>query len=116
MKVDFGVSDIRFLCEDLTMTLSSENYALLLNRCRQFATKNGTQRAKFIGAYLVRDAWVYQDSVVEINVDPLCSRMDIVRVENRNPVVCLDNMGQQYRTHGEFRYVKEHLMKLVGLV
>lgn len=85
-----------------------------LARYYDFARKNGkTKVASFVNGTLCRNATVYEDAIVKVAIDPLSKEMEIRRVENGNPVICIDEDGEVYRTHGEFRYVEAHLQGLL---
>lgn len=90
-------------------------FSEILDRTRKFAHNKGAKNvATFVNGTLCRNAIVYADEVVHVAVDPLSKEMQITRVENKNPVVCVDEDGQTYRYHGEFNHVEGHLLGLIN--
>ena len=86
-----------------------------LARYYDYARKNGRPKvATFVNGTLCRNATVYEDATVKVSIDPLSKEMEIRRMENNNPVICIDEDGEVYRTHGEFRYVEAHLQSLLA--
>ncbi len=59
------------------------------------------------------NARAYKDDVVTIvcEAEPSPALL-VIRIENHNPVLCIDRKGDPYRQHGEFTYLEAHVAKL----
>jgi len=53
----------------------------------------------------------YKDRVIHIRKQGQSGGLELIRVENRNPVLIWTAQGELIRTHGEFRFVKDHILR-----
>jgi hypothetical protein len=58
-------------------------------------------------------ALAYKDDVVTIVCEAAPSpALLVIRVENHNPVLCVDKKGEPFRQHGEIVHLEEHVARL----
>lgn len=94
-------------CDELN-TLVDSLRAAVLARGEEMA-------AAFIGGCMVRGARKLTHGGVSVLIDPNNKRLDIRRLENGNPVLCADEDGSIYRTHGEMCRVMDDLAAIVSV-
>ena len=56
--------------------------------------------------------FVYKDDVIEIRKSQKTNMFEIFRVRNNNPVIMADEAGMNFRSHGEFTYIRGHFFAL----
>ena len=86
---------------------------ILLAFLRATAQDYGTQEVTCICGYIGLPSGTLKTDVVEVRAAKDSQMLEILRVENQNPVVQANAEGKIIRTHGEFRYVREALFEIL---
>ena len=73
----------------------------------------GNSQTEYHGGCPIHNAKFFEDEVIRIVGSIETLELGIERMENHNPVICVNPAGEIYRSHGEKHYLKE---RLVGLV
>lgn len=85
----------------------------LLAFLRATAQNHGTQEVTCICGYIGLPSGTLKTDVVEVKASLDCLMLEIMRLENMNPVVQVSAEGKIIRTHGEFRYVQEAVIGIL---
>ena len=82
------------------------------DRIRDWLKVNGIPGNSPVCGYFRHPTVVYMDKVVRLVASRENEMLEVTRLENRNPVICVNAEGHIIRTHGEYGLVATHIEEL----
>lgn len=70
----------------------------------------GIDKPCMIGGEMIVKAKVFIGETFTIKSEPTTHRFEIVKNDNKNPVLCINVSGEIYRTHGEIISIKNDIL------
>ncbi len=91
----------------------AELFKTIIDKAVDIVTKEGKPSRQLNGKISFSPDYIqYKDEMVTIRKDPKNQELEIIKNDNNNPVMCCAPDGKIYRTHGEIRYIQEHILNL----
>lgn len=92
----------------------SELFEALINKCNLILEKHGKSYNR-LNSLIVMDGskpfLAFEDEVFRFVKDPNTQEIELTKKDNLNPVLCRDKDGKIYRSHGEIKYIQDHIIK-----
>lgn len=91
----------------------TELFKQVIDKCKLLIAAHGKPSRLLNGKISFSPDYVqYKDELITINKDPNSEELELVKNDNKNPVLCCSPDGKIYRSHGEIKYIQEHILNI----
>jgi len=94
--------------------MTPDEFKALFATINDWVATHGRFTRGIVNGYIAVDVFEYEDDKVRISRRRESKAMEILRKENHNPVLMINEDGSTLRYHGEFCYIEDHLKALVA--